>query len=82
MTLFLLCTVDVNNSIHFCEKKKLGFVDLRFVKPSDEHIIFLEVELNSRKICEEVYWNSIPTSNWPHDAKLNSHHAVLLFISV
>ena len=64
MTLFFLCTVNVINSVHFCEKK-LGFMDLIFVKPLDKHVIFLDfdfqVELNSRKICVEVYWYSITT---------------------
>ena len=41
MTLSVLVIVNVNSNIHFIlkKKKKSGFVDLRFVKPSDEHDI-------------------------------------------
>ena len=33
-----LCTISVDNKIHFREKNA-GFVDSKFVKPSDEHAI-------------------------------------------
>ena len=38
VTLSVLVIVSVSSNNHFQEEKKSGFVDSRFVKPSDKHV--------------------------------------------